>query len=323
MRKSVKVFVIIASSLVGIGILFLCLSFLMGGANLLFKPNGFAVDYKLNTATFDEVDSIEVIDISNDVKIVKGESGAVKVTYAESEKFGYSLKQHGGKLTVEYKDYRQWFEFFGIFIGYDYNLVVEVPEEKLDSLDVSNVSGDVLVDDIRANEVNLKTTSGDITTSGNMGDLHTSSTSGAVSVSGTFDGDVKASCTSGEIKLNNITAKDVNLSVTSGDIKINNANLSSVETDTMSGDIELEKLICTGDIDADTTSGDVEFDSVNAENYTVNTTSGKVDAEILEPKIYNVSTVSGNTNVPKNISSSEGYFNAETVSGNIKVEVVN
>lgn len=320
MRKSVKVILIIASSLVGMGVLCLCMSLAFGGINLVYKPSG-SLNYKVMTATFDEVEAIDINGVSNDVRIVKSENDEVKVTYAISDNFGYYLKQIDNKLIIEYDDYREWFEFFGVFSFKDYDLLVEVPEKALENLSVNTISGDIEVKEIDALKTELESTSGDIEANVNAGELSASTTSGEINLSGELDGELNASSTSGDISLNSVSAKDANISATSGDITLKNSTFESAEADTMSGDVEFDKVTCTGDINIDTTSGEIKLEFVDAENYTVNSTSGEINAEILKGKIYNVRTVSGRIDTPQNVSTSSGYFNAETVSGNIDIEI--
>lgn len=323
MRKSVKVILIIASSLVGIGVLFLGLSLAFGGMNLIFMPSGIS-NYTVLTATFDEVDTLEIKDVSNDVRLVKSDNDEVKVTYGMSENFGYYLKQIDGTLIVEYDDFREWYEFIGIFSLRQQDLIVEVPEKTIEKLSVKTVSGNIRATEILASETVLESTSGNIEAGGNVGKFSASAVSGDIKLnSNTVAESVKVSTTSGELSLSGVSAEDAKISSTSGDVELKNANLTSVDVNTMSGEIDFNNVVCSGDMDIDTTSGDIDLEKVDAENYTVNSTSGEIDAKILSDKIYNVSSVSGSIDVPKIQTVANGYFNAETTSGDIEIELVN
>lgn len=342
MRKSVKVILIIASSLVGIGILFLGLSIAFGGMNLIFKPSG-SGSYTVLTATFDEVDVLEISDVSNDVRIVKSDSDEVKVTYGMSENFGYYLKQIDDTLIIEYDDFREWYEFIGIFSLRNQDLVVELPEKALEKLTVKTVSGNIKATEILADETVLQSTSGNITAGGNAGELSASTvsgdiqlntdtvaenvkisaTSGELRLSGDFGGDLEVSTMSGDINLRDILAKAANISTTSGDIEAKALYLASAEVDSMSGDIEFNDVTCSDDMTVDTTSGDMELEFVDADNYFISSTSGEVDAKILTAKVYNVKSTSGSIEVPQTVMLDGGIFSAETTSGDIEVKVVN
>lgn len=323
MRKSVKVILIVASSLVGIGILCLCMSIALGGFNLIFKPSS-SLNYSVMTATFDEVEVLEIDDMSNDVRIVTSENDEVKVTYAMSENFGYYLKQIDNTLIIEYDDFREWYEFIGIFSLRDYDLIVELPEKALDKLTVKTVSGDIEAKEIMSKETALSSTSGSVKAGGNVGGLSVSSVSGDIWLNAnTVAEKVALSTTSGDINLSGVFATDVAIGTTSGDINAKALSLSSAEVDTMSGDVEFENVSCDYDMKIETTSGDMELEFVDADNYYLSSTSGEIDAKILTAKVYNVKSISGSIDVPQTVMLDGGYFNAETTSGDIEIELEN
>lgn len=323
MRKSVKVILIVASSLVGIGVLCLCMSIALGGFNLIFKPSG-SLNYSVMTATFDEVEVLEIDDMSNDVRIIASENDEVKVTYSMSENFGYYLKQIDNTLIIEYDDFREWYEFIGIFSLRDYDLTVELPEKALDKLTVKTVSGDIEAKEIMAKETALSSTSGSIKAGGNVGELSVSSVSGDISLNtNTVAENAVLSTTGGDINLKGVSAKDTKISTTSGDIDAKALSLASAEVDTMSGEVEFNNVTCTYDMKIETTSGDMELEAVDADNYDLSSTSGEIDAKILTAKIYNVRTTSGSIDVPQTVMLDGGIFTAETTSGDIEVELVN
>jgi len=341
MRKSLKVVLIIASSLVGFGILCMCLAVAFGGADMLFR-NNVKSDVKIMSATFDEVDIINIKDVSNDVKILKSEDNQVKVTYGVSDKFSYYLKQIDGTLYVEYDDFMHWYDYiipFGRIIEPD--LIVEVPEKTLNELSVKCTSGDIEAKSVNSLVTNLKTTSGDVEVGGNVGDLTATATSGGVKLnadiqadmavvsttsgklelSGNVKGDVIADNTSGGIVLENLKCKNVDAKTSSGKIKGENLTLASIKADTISGGIVLDNAICTGDMTLEATSGSINLEAVDAENYDLHTTSGGIKAEIITPKLYNVKSTSGSERTPELDANAKGVLTAKTTSGNIKIEL--
>ena len=342
MRKSVKIFLIIASSLVGMGILFLSLSFVMGGTEMIFKSRGNS-DYKVLTATFDEVSVLEISETSNNVRILKSDDDKVKVTYAMSENFGYYLKQIDDTLIIEYDDFREWYEFFGLFSLKKQDLIVELPEETLEKMTVTSVSGSITAKDILSKETQLKTTSGSVEAGGTVGKLSVkcvsgsvqlnsntaaesvsvSTTSGSLRLSGDFGGDLSASTTSGDINFSGAFATDADISVASGDIEAQALYLKSAKIKTLSGDVELKDVTCSNDMAIDTTSGDIELDLVDADNYDLSTTSGDIEARLLSEKVYNVKSTSGRIDTPQVTTTVNGVFSAETTSGDIEVKLVN
>ncbi len=341
MSKAIKVVLIIASSLVGFGILCMGLAVAFGGTDMFFK-NNVNYDVKLMSATFDEVDVVNVKDISNDVKIIKSEDNQVKVTYGVSEKFSYYLKQIDGTLYIEFDDLRNWYEYiipFGRIIEPD--LTIELPEKTLKELNVKCTSGDIEANSVNSEVTILKSTSGSIEVGGNVGDLTAtstsgsveikentkaemavvSSTSGKVEISGDVKGDVIADNTSGGIILSDLKCENVDAKTTSGKIKGGNLELTSIKADSLSGGVELNDAVCTGDMDLESTSGSIKVYSVDAENYDLNTTSGGIKARILTSKLYNAKSTSGSVRTPDLDVNAKGVLNAKATSGSIKIEL--
>lgn len=341
MRKSLKVVLIIASSLVGIGILCMCLAVAFGGTELFVK-NYDKIDVKVMSATFDNVDIINVKDAANDVKILQSQNDQVKVTYGVSDEFSYYVKQIDDTLYVEYDDFRHWYDYLFMFGKFNEpDLIIEVPEKTFSELNVKCTSGDIEAKSVNSLVTNLNSTSGDIEVGGDVGDLTATATSGDVKVnagtnaemavisttsgklelSGNVKGDVIADNTSGGIVCDDLKCENLDAKTTSGKIKGENLTLKSLRADSISGGINMKNAICTDDMTLEATSGSINLDSVDAANYDLHTTSGSIHADILTAKIYNVKSTSGSVRVPDSAIGSNGTFNAKTTSGSIKVQV--
>lgn len=341
MSKGIKVTVIIASILVGIGILSMGLAVAFGGTDMFSKKKA---DYNVTmvTATFDEVDIVNVNGVADDVKIIKSDSNQVKVTYAVSDKFSYYVKQIDDTLIVEYDDLRHWYDHVVIFGSFsDPDLIIELPEKTYKELNIKSTSGDIEANNVNALVTNFKTTSGDVEIGGNVGDLTANATSGVVKlnsgtkadevfvsttsgkleISGEVKGDVIADNTSGGIILSDLKCVNVDAKATSGKIEADNLVVASIKADVNSGRIVFDNVICTGDMNLETTSGNISLDFVDAANYDLKTTSGGIKAEILTAKLYNVKTNSGTERTPELDTNAKGVLNAKATSGNIKIEL--
>lgn len=340
MRNYIKVMLIVASSLVGIGIICVCSAFFIGGVSVFTRPVEKA-EIKTLTATFDEVDVINIKDVSNNVRILKSDDQKVKVTYGISEKFSYYVKELDGTLYVEFDDLRNWrdYIFFGGF--QDVDLVIELPEKTLSELNIKCTSGDIEAKSVDSLVTNIKTASGHIILGGNIGDstvnttsgyveilkdteaymMALSTTSGKITISGTVKGDVIADNTSGSIIINDLDCKNLDLKSSSGRISGDNLKLLSLNAKKTSGTTEFSHTVCTEDMAIDAVSGSIKLKSVDAKNYDLHTTSGSIKAEILEPKNYNTKSTSGTVKTPEIDKSAEGVLYAKTTSGSIKIEL--
>lgn len=338
MKKSVKIMLIVALAFVGTGILCLCMAFAFGGYN----PVNNAVedsDYKRVTATFDEVDALKIVGLSDNVRLVASESNEVKVTYSENKSFGYSVSLEGKRLIIEYKDLRSWYEFFGFFSLKFNDLIVELPEKVLNELQVNTASGSIEAMNIMSKKTDVSTVSGEIQIGGDTGELKVSSTGGDILLSSlrfeklaevwSTGGDIyvnnmwgeelKASSVSGELELESLHLQDVRFKTTSGDIEGDSLELSSLDVESVSGEIQLSRAVCTRDMTVKTTSGDIELTEADADEYELSSTSGSINARILTPKFYNASSTSGKISVPAMDKNCEGAMNLKTTSGDITV----
>lgn len=305
MNKAIKILLIVASSLVGIGIICLCLSMAFGGVDTMFK-SGFDSNIKTLTATFDEVEAIDVKDTSNSVRIVKSEKDYVTVKYTESDDYNYFIKNDDGKLTVEYNEIGKWYEKIVNFSVNFQNtdVVVEVPDgTALKELNVKSSSGSIEAKDVDSLVTTLKSTSGRVEVGGKVGDLTASATSGSVTVR------------------ENTEAEFMCLSTTSGSIRGEKLRVASIKAENKSGGIKLDNAICTGDMNLETTSGSINLSDADAKNYDLNSISGSIKAEILSPKLYNTKSTSGGEKTPELDPNADGILNAKSTSGSIKIEL--
>ena len=300
MRKFCKVLLITAGIIVGIGIVLCALGFAFGGGDFMRTMSR---DYKSMSATFDEVEIIEVIESSNKVKIEKSSTDEVKVTYSVCEDYSYKLSNIDGKLKIEFDDYRKWYELFK-FISFDSpDLVIEVPETTLKELNVKTTSGSVEAKELNCLDTTLKVTSGRIEAGGNLGDLNISSTSGSVQIN------------------SNTVAQNAEIYATSGGIEAEGFTAASLDVSSSSGSIKFRGVTAVGDMKVKCTSGSLKLEGVDAANYDLQTTSGSIRANILAPKYYDVKATSGSTNTPDFDKNAEGVLTARTTSGSIRIEL--
>ncbi len=170
----------------------------------------------------DEIRDIDVTESSGTVIVQRGSVDKVSVSYSDKEKESlYDISESDGKLTIE----RRKDEGFHIFqIDFtDRKMVVTVPEDFKGDLNVTNTSGTVQMDNIDAEQVSIKNSSGSIKLKDVSveGDLGVKNTSGSVKLTDVeAGGNVKAENTSGSIKFENLkSGGDISLETTSGSVK--------------------------------------------------------------------------------------------------------
>jgi DUF4097 and DUF4098 domain-containing protein YvlB len=175
---------------------------------------------------------------------------------------------------------------------------IEAPTLLADQIVISNVSGDLLLENITgeitvstiSGEVRLGSANGHITLSSTSGDTMIQSMEGSLIVSKTsgdlavkeMSGNVEVDSTSGEIELTMTnTPSDVFLEITSGDADIHYRQGSAVSfaVDTSSGSVDLPKESVYTRQERSYKEG--SFGENPASTLTVESTSGDIDIELI------------------------------------------
>lgn len=232
-------------------------------------------------------------DVKNyDIKIMNSDSEDVIVEVYGSEKnkshINLDLNNKELKITQSGSTF-----CFG-FCFYDNEIIVYLPSDLKNGIDLLTVSGDIFAEVLfNQAEVSIKTVSSDI------------------KVNGISKGDIKS--TSGDILIDNIT--DGVITTVSGDISISKA--SNIKASSTSGEIEIKELEVAN---IKTTSGDIELDNFRIkENSKVESVSGYVNIRLLNEAYVDAETKSGDKDI-KVMRNSKYDLVIKTISGDITVK---
>ena len=174
----------------------------------------------------------------------------------------------------------------------------------------------------------LKTTSGDISVDGANGDMTLITTSGNISTANdTFNGNATLNTTSGDIQSTNDTfSSGASVSTTSGDVSMNRDTLNgSAQVNATSGDIDFNGSIAsstTSNLSFTTVSGDIHVGLPANSSFSVqaDTVSGSIDAGDF-PSINVLDAHAGNGSHASGSAGSTGgpSINIGTTSGDITI----
>jgi DUF4097 and DUF4098 domain-containing protein YvlB len=242
-------------------------------------------------------DSLEITTASNDISVeIDPKAKQASASLGGGKTAGLSVVKNGSTVEVKVSPIRK--SFFSFSIPNSSRLVVTLPQDYLENLSVTTVSGDLdIMRDIEIGKLAAKTISGDI----DALDLKAKNSVSLATVSG------QISCYSVDSQMK------VSIATTSGDIDINEIKGFDVEIHSISANIETTiDVLAEGNLKATSTSGNIQLSLKDSENLTLstNTTSGGIrvkDAEQAE-KTYTVKTGDGSTQV-----------SVKTTSGNIEV----
>ncbi len=195
------------------------------------------------------------------------------------------------------------------------SLLVRVPVGK--NVDVHTTSADISLSNV-IGTLGLMSTSGDIEVSGTPRNVSAQSTSGDVEIEGSIPGNVGAHSTSGDVRIDGAVRGRVKAESVSGDVEID-ANTPEITAKSVSGSVRLTGV--SGRITATTVSGDTEVEAQRVSYGSFESVSGDINyAADLEPgATLMLKSHSGEIEIllPSNVSAD---FRASSFSGSIDNE---
>ena len=281
--KGITKILIVAGSLVGVGLLISIIGILI----LSIKPKK-AMQIKNNMEdmeyTAKHTDTLETIIVSvapENIEILPYDGKDIVIQYRDDKDNSmYEIKDSKSTLKFKRNDFELSVNAFSVFditklfsmddIMNDEDLTVKVyiPKDKAFEYQVNSVSGKIRMQDVKANDdLIISTTSGEVEIVGvstnESADIST--VSGDIEITDVVAGhDVSISTTSGEVRVNMlILEKDAEISTISGGVEIGigeSCDDYSVEISTVSGNINSEKgkdRKANKEISVSTTSADV------------------------------------------------------------------
>lgn len=332
MNKALKTFLIISIIFIIVGGALVSAAF----GFFDFKISDFGTErYELMTAEITEdITEISVNTDSENVRIIRSDSGTTTVTYPESDRLHYNVcvdesdDGSGYMLTVKkhIEAKEKWFN-----IGfYDPEIIIAVPSECMDMISVVTSSGDIAVESgIIADKIYCTSSSGNITADSDevKSDLYIKTSSGSVEATAPAHF-LSVTTSSGGVKVENSDYHDVLISSKSGDISMKSVTLDSTEgiqrygLETTSGRIVLIDVVGKTALSAKTSSGDIILSRTDAARLTFESSSGDIKGTVASPKLFVAKSSSGSIKVPEPPDKMPAdRCIVTTSSGNIHLEV--
>ncbi|MCJ7727621.1 MAG: DUF4097 domain-containing protein [Actinobacteria bacterium] len=272
---------------------FMFASFATAGIILAVTGNlSIAVEQIDESKTFEaqEITKIYIDIVSTDINIISTNEEEIRVhfygevsTNKKMELPSLVAYQSGDELRIEIIQPKTI--LMGISV-WRTKLDVYIPQDSIETLKMDTVSSDASISDLKLNEINFKTVSGD------------------------FKGE---SLFTSELKLGLISG-DINLKDYTGNIDVN----------TISGDVVLEDGSQNDNIEVVTVSGDIYIGQEDSSNMNISSTSGDIEINLSEDTQFylKAKAISGHieTRFPIKIISS-GRRDLEGMVGNGEKEI--
>ena len=280
MKKSTKIWLITATSLVALG----CIMFSVAMTKIHWDFTKLStVKYETNTyEVTDDFNSISMLTDTADILFVQSDDKICKVVCYEMSDMKHTTTVQNNTLTINVTDEREWYDHIGITLGSP-KITVYLPKTEYDSLAIKEDTGDIEVPkDFKFGSIDIATSTGDIIIAGV-----------------TCEGDIVINVSTGKANLTDIKCK-------------------SFISDGSTGDISLKNVIATEKFSIERSTGDVKFDACDATEIWVETDTGDVTGKLLSEKIFITETSTGDVNVPK--STNGGKCEITTSTGDIHIK---
>lgn len=300
MSKTTKIALLLAAVLVVMGTVLLLWA--MFGLRWDFHALS-TVEYETKTHILSQdFDRIAIYTDTTDIRILLAEDGQGKLVITQQEKQDHRVSVEDGALTIAMEDTRQWYDHITLFSFGESGMTLYLTETDYEALLVELSTGDVSIqEEMYFGNVNIATTTGDIRLDCLTAD------------------EVNLSVNTGDITANSVTCHgDVLVAVSTGRTQLRGVWCENLISTGSTGDITVEDGTAKT-ISITRSTGDVRFKDAEAGEIRVNTDTGDVTGTLRSDKIFVTQTDTGDVRVPK--STSGGLCQITTDTGDIHLEI--
>ena len=321
MKKSAIIWLIVAASLVVLGIFLIAVSIAVAE----FEPSGFStVQYETNSYEIDgEFENISIKSNTADIKVVPSDDGEYSVVCREQQNLKHTVEVKDGTLVIKLEDTRKWYEHIGIGFG-DTSVTVYLPDGVYGDLSVNIDTGDTEIgSDLLFESIDIDSDTGDVTAyAWTTGTLKIKTTTGKITVDNAHAGELDLTASTGDIKVKDVNCVgEIAHKCTTGKSVFENVNCESLVSEGSTGDITAKNVIASKKFSIERSTGDVRFDGSDAAEIYVQTDTGDVEGSLLTEKVFLVETDTGDVRVPSSVTG--GRCEITTDTGDIEISVKN
>lgn len=318
MRKP-KIWLIIAASLIFVGIIFVGVSAVSDWSfGNVFNTNFETNSYEINEA----YNNISVLTDTADIEFKVSQNNKTEIVCREHPNVKHSVLVENGDLVIKLNDTRKWYEH--IIINFKTpKITVYLPKGELGALEIKGGTGDVEIpSDFTFKSVNVAASTGDVRVEASaLEDVKITASTGDIWAQSITAQSLELSVSTGQIETYNISCGDFSVAVSTGGAEIENVNCMNFDSSGSTGDISLEKLVATEKLSVLRSTGDIEFEDCDAAEIYMRTDTGDVEGSFKTDKIIFATSHTGNVSVPKTVVG--GKCEVETDTGDIEIVIKN
>ena len=319
MRKTAKIWLVIAASLVFVGLIMFAA--VMSEYKWDFSKLSTG-KYETNTYEIsEEFSNLSMNTDTADIIFALSDDGKCRVECYEEEKAKHSVAVQENTLVIKMIDEKSWYDYIGINFGSP-KITVYLPKAEYASLFIKESTGDIEIPkNFKFEGVDISLSTGDVNFFASASKLIIIKTStGNICVENTSAGTLDLSASTGRITVSNvICGGDANINVSTGRTNLNNIECKNLTSSGDTGNISLNNVIAAEKFSIKRNTGDVRFDGSDAAEILVETDTGDVTGTFLSEKTFFVETDTGSVDVPESITG--GRCEITTNTGDIELDI--
>ncbi len=281
MRNRTKIWLVIASSLILVGLIMFALVMTQYNWNFVKLNTG-----KYETNTYEIKEDFNNISLNTDTADIIfriSKNGKCKVECYEEEKAKHSVTAKDDTLIIQLNNKKSWYDYVGINFTSP-KITVYLPETDYNNLSIKEDTGDIRIENISTTALELYTSTGDIT-------------------------------------LSNISCKeDININVSTGKTSLTDIKCKNITTRGSTGDIALKNVIVTEKLSIKRSTGDIKINGSDASEIFMETDTGDVLGDLLTVKTFITHTDTGRVDVPKTVNGGRCEITTDTGDIFIKIQ---
>lgn len=318
MRKTTKVWLITAASLVLIG----CILFVVVMSMLEWDFTKLSTTkYETNTYEVSEAfDSISINTDTADIVFALSDDGKCKVECYEGENTKHSVAVKNNMLVIDTNP-KSWYYYIGLSFDSS-KITVYLPSTQYTSLHIDESTGDVKIpNEFMFKNADISLSTGNVHFCGSASEILKIKTStGAISVENISVGSLDLKVTTGTVTVSDVNCEgDITVGVSTGKTYLSDTRCKNVISSGSTGDISIDNVIAEEKFSIKRSTGKVNFIGSDASEIFVETNTGDVTGSLLNDKVFIIQTDTGNVNVPKTVDG--GRCEIITDTGNIKIKI--
>lgn len=321
MKTRTKIWLTIAASLVLLG----CILFAVVMTTLKWDFMKLTtVHYETNTYEISETfNGISVNTNTADIVFVFSDDGKCRVECYEEEKAKHSVTVENNTLTVELIDEKSVHSFIS-YIGFNFDapkITVYLPKNAYTSLFIREKTGDIEIpNEFLFQSMDITTSTGNVKNYASAEEINIKTNTGDIFTENISAKNLKLSVSTGKINAASVICEEsFEIKVRTGNSKLSNISCKNLISKGNTGDISMTNLLASEKISIERTTGDINFDGCDATEIHVKTDTGDVRGTFLSDKSFVTETDTGKVSVPKGTDG--GKCEIVTDTGDIKINI--